>query len=208
MGVSTVRNAFRESHTRRAIPVAAACAVSRAQHQHVWTEDSPLLATDVTLMVLQAGGLQALAESARAVLLHSSQRQGLVRAVAQDARSRVGLDSLERARRWLEDRLHEPHSLSDTARAAATSERSLLRHFGQAFGQTPLQMLHDLRVTRARRLLETTYLSTEAIAERCGWRDPVMLREVFRRATGMTPAAYRERFRLRSSRREWGKDLA
>ncbi|MDM7950605.1 helix-turn-helix domain-containing protein [Hydrogenophaga sp.] len=181
---------------------------SHAQHQRVWTVDSPLLATDVALMVLQAGGLQALAESARAVLLHSPQRQGLVRAVAQDARSRVGLGSLERARRWLEDHLHEPYSLSDTARAAATSERSLLRHFGQAFGQTPLQMLHELRVTRARMLLETTYLSSEAIAERCGWRDPVMLREVFRRATGMTPAAYRERFRLRSSRREWGKDLA
>lgn len=177
-------------------------------HHRVWTVDSPVLATDVALMVLQAGGLQTLAESARAVLLHSPQRQGLVHAVAQDARSRVGLGSLERARRWLEDHLHEPYSLSDTARAAATSERSLLRHFRLTFAQTPLQMLHELRVMRARMLLETTYLSTEAIAERCGWRDPVMLREVFRRATGLTPAAYRERFRLRTSRREWGKDLS
>lgn len=177
------------------------------EHQRIWTVDSPVLATEAALAVLQYSGLQELAESARAVFLHSAQRQGLSHAIAADARSRVGLGSLERARRWLEDHLHEPYSLADTARAAATSERSLLRHFRLTYGQTPLQMLHDLRVTRARVLLETTYLSTEAIAERCGWRDPVMLREVFRRATGLTPAAYRERYRLRGARREWGRDL-
>lgn len=178
------------------------------EHERVWTVDSPVLATEAALMVMQAAGLPELAESARAVLLHSPQRQALTLAVAEDARTRVGPGSLDRARRWLEDHLHEPYSLADTARAAATSERSLLRHFRQTFGQTPLQMLHSLRVTRARMLLETTYLSTEAIAERCGWRDPVMLREIFRRSTGLTPAAYRERYRLRITRREWGSDLA
>jgi transcriptional regulator GlxA family with amidase domain len=178
------------------------------EHERVWTVDSPILATEAALLVMQAAGLAELAESARAVLLHSPQRQSLTLAVAEDARTRVGPGSLERARRWLEDHLHEPYSLADTARAAATSERSLLRHFRQTFGQTPLQMLHGLRVTRARMLLETTYLSTEAIAERCGWRDPVMLRDVFRRSTGLTPAAYRERYRLRTKRREWGSDLS
>lgn len=181
---------------------------SHVQHQRIWSVDSPVLTTEVALTVLQSGHLKTLAESARAVLLHSPQRQGLSRAVAEDARSRASLGSLERARRWLEAHLHEPYSLANTAQAAATSERSLLRHFRLAFGQSPLQMLHELRVTRARMLLETTYLSTDAIAERCGWRDPVMLREVFRRFTGLTPAAYREKFRLRTARREWGKDLA
>ncbi|MFM8857386.1 MAG: helix-turn-helix domain-containing protein, partial [Actinomycetota bacterium] len=121
--------------------------------------------------------------------------------------SRIGPGAMERARRWLEDHLHEPYSLAATARAAAISERSLLRHFAAAFGQTPLQMLHELRITRARMLLETSYLPVEAIAERCGWRDPAMLRQAFRRATGTTPAAYRERYRLRVERRRWGSEL-
>lgn len=178
------------------------------EHRRVWTVDSPMLATEAALMVMQAAGAPEMAESIRAILLHSPQRQALTRSVAEDARTRVGPGSLERAKRWLEEHLSEPYSLADTARAAATSERSLLRHFRQSFGQTPLQMLHSLRVTRARMLLETTYLSTEAIAERCGWRDAVMLREVFRKSTGLTPAAYRERYRLRIARREWGSDLA
>lgn len=180
---------------------------AHAEHHRVWTVDSPVLATQTALRVLQATGLGELAESAQAVLLHSPQRQALTQSVATEARTRVSPGSMERAQRWLQNHLHEPYSLSDTARAAATSERSLLRHFRQTFGQTPLQMLHELRVTRARMLLETTYLSTEAIAERCGWRDPAMLREIFRKGTGLTPAAYRERFRLRIARREWGSDL-
>ena len=177
------------------------------EYERVWTVDSPVLATEAALLVMQSAGLSELAESARSILLHSPQRQALTVAVAEQTRTRVGSGSIDRARRWLEDHLHEPYSLADTARAAATSERSLLRHFRQTFGQTPLQVLHGIRITHARMLLETTYLTTEAIAERCGWRDQVMFRNVFRRITGLTPAAYRERYRLRIGRREWGSDL-
>ncbi|MGE0315384.1 MAG: GlxA family transcriptional regulator [Lautropia sp.] len=173
----------------------------------VWTAASPALASELTLRALQACGLQDLVDAARSVLLHAPQRQRLVRAIAQGVGTRVGPGSLERARRWLEDHLHEPYSLAATARAANTSARSLLRHFRATFDRTPLEMLHELRVTHARMLLETTYLPLETVAERCGWRDPAMLRRVFRRATGTTPARYRERHRLRTERRQWGRDL-
>jgi transcriptional regulator GlxA family with amidase domain len=177
------------------------------EDERLWTADSPSLACDLALRVLQACGLDDLAMAGRTVLLHSPERQRLAKAVAQDSASRVGPGALERARRWLEEHLHEPYSLQAAARAAAVSERSLLRHFKAAFGQTPLQALHAMRITRARMLLETSYLPVETIAERCGWRDSVMLREVFRRHTGQTPAAYRDRHRLRTERRRWGEDL-
>lgn len=180
------------------------------EDDRVWTADSPALATELALHVLQARGCGELVDAGRAVLLHSPERQRLATAVAHDQReqgSRVGPGTLERARRWLEEHLHETYRQAALARAASTSERSLLRHFRASFGQTPLQMLHAMRVTRARMLLETTYLPLEVIAERCGWRDPATLRDIFRRATGLTPAAYRQRHRLRATRREWGRDL-
>jgi transcriptional regulator GlxA family with amidase domain len=177
----------------------------------IWTADSPALATELILAMLKARGLEGQpgewVDAARTVLLHSTERQRLAEAVSRATPSRLGPGALERARRWLEEHLQEPYSLARTAQAAATSERSLLRHFRIAFGCTPLQMLHGLRVTRARMLLETTYLSVEAIAEQCGWRDVVMLRKAFRRETGLTPAAYRTRYRLRADRRQWGRDL-
>lgn len=178
-----------------------------AEDGRVWSAASPALATEVGLAVLAALGLGDLAESARAVLLPEAGRQRLAALAAEEPLSRVGPGALERARRHLEAHLHEPYSLAETARAAAVSERSLLRHFQRRFGQTPLQMLHALRVTRARMLLETSYLPVETVAERCGWSDAAMLRTALRRATGLTPAAYRQRYRLRTERREWGREL-
>jgi transcriptional regulator GlxA family with amidase domain len=198
---------FIASVLRHAPTLELAAGEAVVEHDRVWTVDSPTLATQAALALLRAPPLSDLAEAAGAVVLHAPERQRLARAVAADARSRVGPGSLERARRWLEDHLHEPYSLAATARAAATSERSLLRHFKASFGQTPLAMLHAMRVTRARMLLESSYLGVEAIAERCGWHDAATLRDVFRRSTGLTPGAYRERYRLRAARREWGRDL-
>ncbi len=181
------------------------------QSDRLWTADTPALATELTLRALAAlattPALQSLVDAARAVLVHAPERQRLVQTVADDSRARIGPGTLQRARRWLEEHLHEPFSLPLMAAAAGTSERSLLRHFRAAFDATPLQTAHALRVTRARMLLETTYLPLDSVAERCGWQDRAMLSRVFRRATGLTPAAYRERHRLRARRREWGQDL-
>lgn len=198
---------FTVSVQRHAPTLVLAAGEAVVEHDRIWTADSPVRATEAALDLLRAGPLADLAEALSAVVLHASDRQRLAGALADGAGNRVRPGSLERARRWLEEHLHEPYSLSATALAAATSERSLLRHFKASFGKTPLQMLHSMRVTRARMLLEASYLSIEAIAERCGWHDAAMLRDVFRRETGTTPGVYRERYRLRAARREWGRDL-
>jgi len=174
----------------------------------VWSCDSPALATDAMLAVLRNTAAQSLADSAGAVLLHSRERQQLAgRIAAATGSRRSGPGTLERARRFLEDQLELPYNLAAVARAAATSPRSLLRHFRAAHGTTPLGYLHRLRVTRAKMMLETTYLNVEAITIACGYRDMAMFRRVFVQATGLNPSAYREQFRLRDRRREWGRDL-
>jgi transcriptional regulator GlxA family with amidase domain len=158
--------------------------------------------------LLRDAGLQALADSAAAVLVHAPERQRLAGRIAAAAGgTRIGPGALERARRWLEERTELPYDLNAVAQAAATSPRSLLRHFRAAHGHSPLQYLHQLRATRARMLLETTYLGIDAIAEACGYRDAAMFRRIFRAATGLTPSDYRDRFRLRTPRRDWGRDM-
>jgi transcriptional regulator GlxA family with amidase domain len=52
-------------------------------------------------------------------------------------------------------------------------------------------------VERAKALLETSQLSFDEIVERCGYSDVSSFRKLFKRATTLTPADYRERFRLR-----------
>ena len=148
--------------------------------------------------------LAELASAAAHVYLHSRERQQVATQIVAGAQHRIlPAGALERARRWLEEHMTEPYDLAATAHAAAISTRSLLRHFASAHEQSPLDYLHGLRVARARVLLETTYVSVEQVAQMCGYQDAGSFRRVFQRLTKELPAGYRERYRLRTSRKRW-----
>jgi transcriptional regulator GlxA family with amidase domain len=106
--------------------------------------------------------------------------------------------SLARILRWLSQNLHKPLTLGDIARRAATSVRSLNRHFKDQTGTTPLQWLLKARVRRAQVLLETTAHSIERIAADVGFGSVTSLREHFRRVALTSPQAYRRSFRVKA----------
>lgn len=114
--------------------------------------------------------------------------------------------TLARAIAWMEQRVEQPYDLAALAIAAAVSTRTLLRHFQQELGHSPLDHLHGLRCARARVLLEITLESVPTVALACGYTDPAAFRRVFARHTGLTPTAYRQRHALRAPRRRWRVD--
>lgn len=95
---------------------------------------------------------------------------------------------------WFEPRLAERYNLGELARAFHLSSRTLLRRFNAETGRTPLEMLQDLRVERARRLLEATDLSVAQVAEQIGYLDVATFSRLFARKTQLTPAAFRRKF--------------
>lgn len=96
---------------------------------------------------------------------------------------------------WALDRLDQPLTVTDLARAARVSERTLTRQFRAATGTTPLQWLLTQRVHRAQELLETTDCGVEQIAARTGLGTAATLRRHFHRAVGVPPDTYRRAFR-------------
>ncbi|MCP3097973.1 GlxA family transcriptional regulator [Myxococcus sp. K15C18031901] len=102
-----------------------------------------------------------------------------------------------RAQDWLEAHQCGPVTLAEAARAANLGERTLLRRFRKATGDTPLDYVQRLRVESARRLLETTPRTVEDISQAVGYADPTSFRRRFKARTGLTPDAYRRRFALR-----------
>ncbi|MFI9825142.1 GlxA family transcriptional regulator [Streptomyces sp. NPDC052013] len=104
-----------------------------------------------------------------------------------------------RTRIWALERLHEPLSLSDMAAHAGMSVRTLTRHFHNEVAMTPGQWLAQQRLDHARRLLETTDLTVDAIAARAGLGTGASLRQHLAAAIGVSPTAYRHTFRARQT---------
>lgn len=99
--------------------------------------------------------------------------------------------AIDHARRNLDQDL----TIAGLARIAAMSERSFLRRFRAATGAAPLTWLNGERIARARDLLETTSLPLDAVAAAAGFAAPETFRSRFRAVTGVSPSAYRARFR-------------
>lgn len=148
-----------------------------------------------------------LAAALSAVLRPDPERERTIHAALRDRRLPATRTSvLAHAIAWLEARVEQPYDLQALAHAASTSPRTLLRHFQQELGHSPLDHLHRLRCARARVLLEITLESVPSVALACGYGDASAFRRVFMRYVGMAPAAYRERYALRAPRRRWRVD--
>ena len=136
----------------------------------------------------EAGG-GALAEAWLMLIIGAVSRcQPSRQAVATPAATSLG-----RLLSWLEKDCAKAISIADMAKVAAMSERTLLRRFRQATGQSPLGYLNGLRLRKARRLLENSgraSLTNDDVASRCGFENGNYLARRFRAQFGHAPQAW------------------
>lgn len=92
---------------------------------------------------------------------------------------------------WMERNASTPLDLQAIANHASMSVRSLNRKFRAQLGTTPQKLLLQMRVDRARRLLESTNLSLGRIAKEAGFGTYASLRYHFVSSVGIAPQAYR-----------------
>lgn len=95
---------------------------------------------------------------------------------------------------WLDANYQNPLSLTALARVSGLTERSLIRRFTAATGDTPNAYLQVLRIEIARQQLEGSRLPIDEITRRVGYEDVSSFTRLFRRHTGLSPGAYRARF--------------
>lgn len=158
-------------------------------------------ATAVLNLILKLVGETAgesVAQMTARMLNVDAERQSQAPYVSLALMERPRTSITERAEKLINQSLHRELSVTELAQRVGTSERSLLRHFREHYGASVLEHIQHLRVERAKALLETTQLSFDEIVERCGYTDVSSFRKLFKRATTLTPADYRTRFRLRA----------
>ncbi len=102
------------------------------------------------------------------------------------------------AQAWAADNYMNPSPVAEMAARSGLSERSFLRRFRRATGQSPVHYIQTLRVEEAKQLLETTEAPIDDIAEEVGYSEPSSFRTAFRRNVGITASVYRRKWRALS----------
>jgi transcriptional regulator GlxA family with amidase domain len=96
---------------------------------------------------------------------------------------------------WVLDNLNKPLTVPALAQRVAMSPRNFARVFTKEMKTTPAKFIERLRVEAARRRLEESQNSIEAIASECGFGNVNSMRNVFQRALRIPPGQYRRHFR-------------
>lgn len=109
-------------------------------------------------------------------------------------------EEIERACAFMEEHSGERISLEEICRYAGLSKSALLRAFTKSKGVTPYSYLENIRIGRAKKLLELGASPLEA-ALRTGFYDQSHFTNCFNRLIGLSPGVYREIF----SEKEKGK---
>ena len=101
-----------------------------------------------------------------------------------------------KAQSWIQEHLHEDFTIQQLADYVSVSQRTFIRRFKKATGETPISYLQKLRIETAKKLLETTDISLETIVEQVGYADLSSFRRLFKRETDLSPRDYRQRYSI------------
>ena len=99
--------------------------------------------------------------------------------------------NLDRAIAFIEERLHEPISIRDVARAGGLSERSLRRVFRHRLNRTVVQEIQYRNMQRAAALLALPELKAAEVGRRVGIDDPARFSRIFKQTMGASPRKFR-----------------
>lgn len=106
-----------------------------------------------------------------------------------------GDEAVSRVQEWMEAHFAEPCGIDELAVDFGFGVRNFKRRFKDATGYSPLAYLQALRLEKAKQLLETTRLGFDVITSRVGYEDSNSFRRLFCQRVGISPAAFRKRFR-------------
>ena len=95
---------------------------------------------------------------------------------------------------WIAQSYADSNPVQRMVERSGLNPRTFARRFRAATGYPPIDYVQALRVEEAKQILETEALGVDEIGEAVGYDDPASFRRLFKRKSGLTPAAYRRKF--------------
>ncbi|HWL54101.1 MAG TPA: helix-turn-helix domain-containing protein [Chthoniobacteraceae bacterium] len=101
----------------------------------------------------------------------------------------------ERIRLFLEKNLRQNPGLAELGRHLGLSETRTAHVVREATGVSFTALRDTIRLERARNLLQSTWYKVAGVAAECGFSSSQYFHRFFKQQTGLTPDAYRRRYR-------------
>ena len=162
----------------------------------VWTSAGVTSGMDLALALVEEDlGREIAVEIARWLVLFLQRPGGQAQFSAHLSAQVAERRPLRELQSWIADNLEADLRVETLAERAAMSPRNFARFFRREVGMTPAAYVEELRVERARQLLEDSGDPVDVISTRCGFGTPETMRRAFGRRVGVPPAQYRARFR-------------
>lgn len=151
-------------------------------------------ALDLALYLVEKLGDRTTAvECAKALLINMPRTCQAGFAVLPLARRHAD-EPIRRAEEWIHRRYRDDFRFEALATELGMSPRNFIRRFKQATGLSPVDYLQQLRVQVAKRIIEEGWMNVQEVGCEVGYSDAAFFRDLFKRHTGLTPAAYRRQF--------------
>ena len=107
---------------------------------------------------------------------------------------RHGDEVVAQAQAYIESNLGEKISIEDLSAKFAVGRRNFDRRFIKATGNTPVEYAQRVKIEKAKKAFENSRKTINEVMYEVGYSDVKAFREVFRKITGMSPLAYKERY--------------
>ncbi len=104
-------------------------------------------------------------------------------------------DSLvQKAQHFIESNVEEKISVEALSEELAISRRNFIRRFKKATGNTPLEYIQRVKIEAAKHALESSSQTINEVMFSIGYSDTKAFRSLFKRYTGLTPVAYKQKY--------------
>jgi transcriptional regulator GlxA family with amidase domain len=158
---------------------------------NIWTSAGTLAAVDLALAIVEADYGAASADRIARALVLPFRRPGTDQQQSALLKADRPMGRFNEVMVWAREHIHEPLTLDRLADRAALSVRQFTRAFRNAVGVSPTKFVEDLRIQRARALIEGGERSLVEVACRSGFQTPDRMRRAFLRSVGRTPREIR-----------------
>lgn len=118
---------------------------------------------------------------------------------AEKPRAAAGSVKLSEVCTYIEQKLYSRLTVTEIANFFNVSSRRIHQIFNEALHVSPKQYISDLKIQKAKQILEKTSMPIIDIADALGYYSAYHFSSTFQRKTGSSPSAYRRKYLSSSS---------